>query len=121
MTLRYSYFFSLHSLSKIALVLGLAACEVSVDSPKIITYADIDADKDQYCKAGYENHEFCPTKNKTDCDDADDTKWQIAKFWKDEDSDGGTTVQEEICSGLAIPSGYKPLKVEWIAMTRIRM
>jgi len=48
-----------------------------------------------------------PAGGSGDCDDSDNTVWQLLSGYVDNDGDGYTVgAQQQVCSGAALPSGY---------------
>ena len=80
---------------------------VTVSQP-VIWYADTDLDtfgdmatSQSACEqpSGY-------VANSSDCDPADEMKWQFATFYVDADADGYGNGTASVCSGFGAPTGY---------------
>ena len=87
-----------------------ATLNLTVDTPTT-WYADTDADtygdiavSQLACAqpSGY-------VTDSSDCNDADNTKWQFATFYVDADADGYDLGTASICSGVGAPSGYSAI------------
>jgi hypothetical protein len=77
----------------------------------------LDADNDNYytgspvtqCSSPGAGYKSTGLLGGNDCDDTDNTKWQLLSGYVDADNDGYTAgaLLNNICSGASLPSGYK--------------
>jgi hypothetical protein len=80
---------------------------VTVNQPTI-WYADTDLDTfgDMATSQSACEQPLGYVANSSDCDPADETKWQFATFYVDADADGYDNGTASVCSGAGSPTGY---------------